>query len=602
MLSSLAMETILHRLNQWKLEAPAASAQKWKVGHDWKAISVSDLHARVAALARFLQSEGWRAGDIGLIYAYNSPAWVQMDLAFMLARGVSAGIYVNASIRQIHYILQHSEARFLVVDRIDSAHRVFQNRAPKDLSPHLHKVIVLSDEKNLPPWATSFADAVKAGERMTSPTFEEMLKKIVPSDRAAMIYTSGTTGQPKAVSLSYWNMAFAAHSYGATWNPPKTGRLFSFLPLAHVAERMVNVGMGITQRYTVWFCSSPMAIAQEMREVQPTIALCVPRLWDKLKEGFENRMAQMPAEQRERLQRAMEISKRYQSLVLQKKPVPAFLRLRHLIADRMILSKIREQLGVSQAKRTASGAAALAPTTLEWYRGIGVRLIEAYALSESSGVLTCGAGDEEAAYTVGRPYPDIELRLGPDGEIETRGPHVFQGYYKDPAGTAEVLKNGWLHTGDIGAIDERGLLRILGRKREIIKNAEGKMISPLYLETLIESSPLVDQAIVIGNERPYLVALITLSENLRPQRPDGATVEDREALDRIKAHVDEINRDIASHERIKGFKVLANPFSIENGEMTATMKLKRRVIEENYAELIKGLYDRGRAAGPEGRT
>ncbi len=587
------MDTLLHRLHQWKLAEPNAPAHKWKRDGEWVSLSVKELHSRVESLARYLISEGMCPGDIGLIYAYNSSAWLQMDLAFMLTRGSSAGIYINASVRQIHYIINHSEAKFLVVDRLEDTDKIFQGREPNEIFPHLRKIIVIKSKENLPGWAIHIDDAVEAGSRMLSPNFDELLVKVCPDDRAALIYTSGTTGQPKGVCLSHANMTYAASSY-SLWNPPKRGQLFSFLPLAHVAERTVALGMGLTNRYTVYFCSGPMAIAQELREVQPTVVLCVPRLWDKLKEGFENRMRQMPEKDQRRIRRAMEISKKYHTLSLQRKPVSPLLHLQYLIADRFVLKKIRTQLGIGQAQKMASGAAALSPATLEWFRGIGVRLIEAYALSESSGLLTCGTTEYETAHTVGVPYPGIEMRLGEDGEIQTRGPHVFQGYFKDEAATAEILKDGWLHTGDIGMIDENGNLKIIGRKREIIKNAEGKMISPLFLEAQLEAHPLIDQAIVIGNERPYLIALVTLAESVRPANPTSLTVEDPILVNQIQDHIDSINRQSAGHEKIKRFKILARPFSIESDEMTATLKLKRLVIERKYADLIESLYERPR--------
>lgn len=593
MVSSCDMDTLLHRLHQWKIEAPNAPAHKWKQDGTWVSISAQELHSRVEALARYLISEGMRAGDIGLIYAYNSSAWVQMDLAFMLTRGSSAGIYVNASVRQIHYIINHSEAKFLVVDRISDTEKIFQGREPSELFPNLRKIIVIRESENLPAWAIHIDEAVERGRRIPSPSFEELVAKLMPDDRAALIYTSGTTGQPKGVCLSHANMTYAASSY-SLWNPPKHGQLFSFLPLAHVAERTVALGMGLTNRYAVYFCSSPMAIAQELREVQPTVVLCVPRLWDKLKEGFENRMRQMTEKDQKRIRWAMNVSRKYHSLSLRKKPISPLLRLQYMIADRFVLQKIRTQLGIGQAKKMASGAAALSPATLEWFRGIGVRLIEAYALSESSGLLTCGTTEEETAYTVGVPYPGIEMRLGEDGEIQTRGPHVFQGYFKDEAATAAILKDGWLHTGDIGTIDENGYLKIIGRKREIIKNAEGKMISPLFLEAQLEAHPLIDQAIIIGNERPHLIALLTLAESVRPTNPTTLTIEDPDIVSQIQEHIDMINRESAGHEKIKRFKILARPFSIEGDEMTATMKLKRLVIEKKYSDLIESLYERPR--------
>lgn len=593
------MTSLLHGLYQWSSEAPDAIAQKYKFAGEWKPITVRTLVNKVEILADFLRGQGFGPGDVGLIYAYNSPAWIQMDLAFMLAGGSSAGIYVNASNRQIHYILNHAAAKFLVVERAEDIKKIFGEKPLKDAAPALQTVIVLTGEGPLPMQARYFDDIVSEGQNKKRRSFAEALTDIQASQQAMLIYTSGTTGQPKAVVLSHGNLTFAAECYRATWTPPEEGELFSFLPLPHIAERIANLGLGITNRYAVCFCSSPLNIASELREIQPTIAVCVPRFWDKLKEGVEKKIKGMPRRRQRVIQQAMAISFRYQNRKLSGRFVSPLLRAEYYLADKYVLAPIRQQLGLTRAERTVSGAAALSSSTLDWYRGIGVRLIEAYALSESSGVLTCGIATTETGYTVGVPYPGLEVRVSPeDGEIQTRGPHVFQGYYKDEIASRGVIEDGWLKTGDIGTFTPEGHLKILGRKREIIKNAEGKMISPLFLEAQIESHTLVEQAIVIGNELPHLVALVVLEEGAR-NRFKG---EDRKAIVReLQTHFDEINLDLASHERIRNFEILVQPFSIERDEMTATMKLKRHIIERNYTGVIMKMFDRpdGRPSGTQ---
>lgn len=589
-------DTLLHRLFAWSSEAPDAHAQMWKKDGVWTPVSAGLFAGNVEALARFLMREGFQPGDVGLIFAYNSPAYVQFDLALMLARGSSAGIYVNASAHHIGYIIGHAEAKFLMVDRLEDARRVFEGADPRARFPSLKRIIVNQAEGNLPEWAISFNEAVRIGkelssssreERSSSPSREELLSSLREDDRAVLIYTSGTTGLPKGVCLSHDNLIFAAKSYSSTWTPPKTGRMFSFLPLAHIAERMANIGIGLTRRYTVYFCSSPLAIASELKEVQPTICLCVPRLWDKLREGVEMKLKAAPEKKRKIAVWAMRVGSERTRRKVEGGFVSPFLALRYRIADKLVLSKIREQLGLKHAARTVSGAAALSPDTLEWYRGIGVNLIEAYALSETTGCLTCGMHDTNTSYTVGVPYPGIEIRLGSDGEIETRGRHVFQGYFKDEKSTAEMLSDGWLRTGDIGKFDENGNLRIAGRKREIIKNAEGKMISPLFIEAKLQAHSLIDQAIVIGNERPHMVALLTL--------PEGVTAS-AAVTQEVRDFVNGMNRDLASHERVKNFRILPRVFSIESDEMTATMKLKRHVIEKRYEDTVREMYENHRNA------
>lgn len=604
-------DSLLLRLFKWADDMPNAPAQAFKIDGQWQTISVQEMANRVLHLANFFSLKGIGPGKVGLIYSNNRPSWVQSDLALMLAGAASSGIYPNSSARQMNYILQHSEAEVLIIDNLESFEKLLKNNCSYQntdsaslcsentftnfydktlsvLSPYLKLVIVLdSDEKELPSGLISIAEVLRVGKtcgKLETPQFLEKINKIQP---AVLIYTSGTTGVPKAVVLSHQNLAFASNCYAQSWEAPPSGKLFSFLPLAHIAERITNLGIGITNRYTVYFCSNAMVIASELKEVQPTIALSVPRLWDKLKEGVERRIIKMPRHQQRLIHWAMQKAKHYYSLkiksnpIIKNNPISWWLSLQYWLADLLVLRKIRTQLGLLEAKRIVSGAAALSSATLEWYRGIGILIIEAYALSETSGVLSCGKPNEDTANTVGVPYAGIELALAADGEIITRGPHIFCEYFKDPLASSSMIKDGWLYTGDIGVFDSNGYLKILGRKREIIKNAEGKMISPLFIEAQLEEHFFIDQAIVVGNEKPYLVALITLLDS----RPLS-----EEVLRIIQDHIDVINRNCASHERIKKFRILERSLSIEQEEITPTFKIKRSFIEQKFQSEISSMY------------
>lgn len=588
------MESLLQTLFKWSQEEPMAPMQAFKKDGQWEKISTQECVNRVELLAHFLNKIGLEAGDVGVIYSYNCSEWVQMDLALMLIGASSAGVYTNSSIRTIHHIIQHSEAKLLVVDNYDSYRHLVGSKTLSQISSTIKKVVVLLEPaNNLVDWpddVISFSQALEIGRTddvNQSKTYEERLNEINRQNRAMLIYTSGTTGNSKAVCLTHENLAFASECYAQSWHAPQTGRLFSFLPLAHVAERITNLGIGIGNRYTVYFCSNPASIAAEMREVEPTIALAVPRLWDKFREGVEKRISRLPPKQQTQISWAMKIGADYWNQKINSRFISPWLKMRYVLADYLVLKKFRQQLGLGRSLRVVSGAAALSRATLEWYRGIGVVIIEAYALSESSGVLTCGKPNQETIGTVGFPYRGVEVRLASDGEIETRGKHVFQGYYKDSIATDEMIQDGWLRTGDIGQKDSNGCIKILGRKREIIKTAEGKMVSPLYLEAQLENHPWIDQAIVIGNEKPYLTALLTLSEEGKMVKLSGSASDWREE---IQQHIDQLNFELASHERIKQFQILTHHFSIDRDESTATLKVKRKVVETNYREQISSMY------------
>lgn len=586
----MANTTILHALNDWRHATPNDSAHAWKVGSEWKFKSITTVCEEVVALARFFQSSGGNL-PVGAIYASGSSEWMTTDIGLMLAGGVSAGIYLNASKSQWAHVIKQSEAVFLFVDQWKDIEKIIGSEV-KSFSelkvefPHLQKVILYREEprSGLGPEVISFQSAIAQGRTISNQSFEDFLRKIQPDQLATLIYTSGTTGVPKGVALSHRNMAFAAECYSATWTPPKTGRLFSFLPLPHIAERVTTLINGIARRYTIYFSSGPMALASELREVQPTILVAVPRLWDKLHEGVENRLAKLEPKQLKVARWAMKSADEYWTAQLAGK---SFLRpdlfLKWKLADVLVLKKIRHQLGLSQAARTVSGAASLPVQITNWYRSIGVNLIEAYALSETCGILTCGNPKEQTGGTVGRTYPGIHLRLAKDGEIEVSGHNVFMGYYKDPESTAAMIQDGWLRTGDLGVIDDKGFLKIVGRKREIIKTSEGKMISPLLIEAKLQSIPEVEQAVVIGNEKPHLVALFTLRAELEGPQD--------EVLARIQKILVLLNKELASHERVKAFRVLPEGLSIEKGELTATMKVRRHAVEERHRHLIHEMYN-----------
>jgi long-chain acyl-CoA synthetase len=596
------MPTVLHRLEAWASTAPQAPAQRFRNGGQWKAISARELRDNVYHLALFLESRGLGPFGGSVILSSNCPEWVQFDLAALLLGARSAGIYPNSSHRDTWYILNHTEATVLAVGNREFFNRITGESGPR-LPDRIRLVVVFDGDTSITPGAIAFADAVAEGRRLAASgqarQLREYLDAIDPKAGTIMIYTSGTTGNPKGALLSHDNLVYASDVATARWRLPLgSGELFSFLPLCHVAETLQNIGVGISRRFVVNFCSRFENASKELVEVQPTHLLCVPRVWEKMMEGVQRQTSRATGIRRGLAAWALGVGARVAEARYAGKRGSLWDRLQLALAERLVLSKIRRALGLGRAELLASGAAALPAHVARWFRSLGLEILEDYGQTESTGILCMTEPGTDSAGTVGKPIPGLEFRLAADGEIMTRGRHVFVGYFNDPAATAAVLtQDGWLHTGDIGEVDERGLVRILGRKKEVLKTSGGKMVAPLPIEERLRESPLIGQACMVGEGRKFLSALLTLSEgalaDLRMTSPaslDGTVVSHPPTLAEVGKMVADLNRSLAQYAQIKRFVVISREFSISGGEMTPTLKMKRRVIESNFRDVIDSMY------------
>lgn len=585
------METILHRLKNWADSSPSDIAQRFKVNGVWQNITAQEMWERVYHLCLFLESKGMSTQDVGCIFSPNNAQWVHVDLATVLLGAKSAGLYPNANAKDVKYILEHTESRFISV-----YNREFFDKVA--IPERTQVILVFDGSADFHPRAISYRDALAAGERLAgrAKAGSEYLKSLDPDAPAFMIYTSGTTGNPKGALLSNDNLCYTSDLVIRYWDLPKVGSLFSFLPLCHVAEKLQCIGVGISRQYTVSYCTKFDNLMVELPEVEPTLLLCVPRLWEKMMEGVLGKVNRSEGAKKKLALWALEVGAQAAEIKYAKK-TPAlsdFLRLK--IADRLVLSKIRKALGLGRAECLASGAAALPAHVSKWFRSLQLEILEDFGQTESTGVISMTERGVDAAGTVGKVLPGIEMRIAEDGEVLTRGRNVFKGYYKDEAALAQVLeKDGWLHTGDLGEIDARGFLKIRGRKKEILKTSGGKMIAPLPIEEALKTSAIISQVCIVGDGRKYLSALVTLSEaklaDLKTQGCLGqATVSDPKTLEAVKFQMDKINSELAGYEQIKRFTVLSREFSIVEGEMTPTLKMKRNVIENNYRAVIDGMY------------
>lgn len=594
------MPTVLHRLSRWANETPQAVAQRYKKKNSWIGISSSEFMDRIFHLTLYLESNGFTAKDIACIYSPNNPEWVHCDLAAQLLGGQSAGIYPNSTHKDVHYVLSHTEASVLAVYNKEYFDKIL---AGGELPSCIRKVIVFDGDTSISEKAVAYSDAVSEGAKLAKKSkkkIEEYLNAIDPEAPAFLVYTSGTTGNPKGAILSHDNLVFSSDVISRSWELPfGEGTLFSFLPLCHIAERLQNVGVGISQRYTVNFASKFENLNKELVEVQPTLLLSVPRLWEKMMEGVLHQVKNSPFPRRRLIEWALAVGARVSEAKYSKRfPHPLDLIQRE-VADRLVLSKVRYAMGLGKVQKIASGAASLSPQVSRWFRSLGLEILEDFGQTESTGVICVTEPRVDSAGTVGKPAPGTEFKLAEDGEVLCRGRNVFKGYFKDPVSTELVLppsEGGWLHTGDLAEFNERGLVKIKGRKKEILKTSGGKMVAPLPIEETLKASEIISQVCIVGDGRNYLSALITLSENKlnelkdRPGILDNLVVRDPEINQMVRAKVDEVNQGLASYEKVKKFAILSREFSIADGEMTPTLKMKRNVIESHFRTVIDDMY------------
>ncbi|HUP56237.1 MAG TPA: long-chain fatty acid--CoA ligase [Bdellovibrionota bacterium] len=595
------MPTVLHRLAKWAEVAPNAVAQTYKKDGRRVSITAKEFMDRVYHLALFLESRGLSPKDSGCIFAYNSPEWVHMDLATLLVGARSAGIYPNSVAKDIQYILNHTESRVLGVQNKEYFQRITDESGNVALPKSVELVIVFDNDASVSRQAVGYKTAIAEGAKLAQAKGESGLKqfldRIKPTEGAFMIYTSGTTGNPKGALLSHDNLVYTSDLASRYWSLPLgRGSMFSFLPLCHIAEKLQNVGVGISQRYAVNFATKFENVAAELPEVQPTLLLCVPRLWEKMMEGVLDKVAKGKGAKKVLATWALGVGARVADAKYSGRAPGLVDKLALPVADKLVLSKIRQALGLGKAELLASGAAALPAHVAKWFRSLGLEILEDFGQTESTGVICMTEPGVDSLGTVGKAVPGVEFKLAADGEILTRGRHVFVGYFKDEASTRATLEGGWLHTGDLGELNEKGQVRIRGRKKEILKTSGGKMIAPLPIEEALKAAPMISQVCVVGDGRKFVSALITLSESTlndlkgRNGALSGKVVDLPEVVKRVRDHIDELNGKLASYEQIKKFAVLSKEFSIVDGEMTPTLKMKRNVIETRYRDVIDQLY------------
>ncbi|MDX6697418.1 MAG: long-chain acyl-CoA synthetase [Solirubrobacteraceae bacterium] len=554
---------------------------------DSTALTWTQLRDRVDALAGGLSELGVKRGDTVALMFPNCPEFHIADLAVMTLGATPFSIYPTYTPDQIQYVVSDAGAKVALID--ESFQEVFE-KAREEL-PDLEHLIVGAD---------GMAEAETRGEGFDA---DAHWRAVEPDDVLTLIYTSGTTGPPKGVELTHENLLAGIGSIEDIIEFPDESRVISWLPSAHIAERNAHHYIPITFGMTVTTCDNPRDILKYLPEVRPTWFFAVPRIWEKLKAGLETMLAGQPDEQREPMERALNAAREKVRLEQAGEPVPEDLAREVAEADEKMFSGLRTMLGLDQVVAVNVGAAPTPPEVLEFFHAIGIELAELWGMSETCGAGTCNRPGEVKLGTVGPPAPGVEIKLADDGEVLVRGGVVMKGYRNQPDKTAEAIdSDGWLHTGDIGEIDEDGFLRIVDRKKELIINAAGKNMSPANIEGALKSgTPLIGQAAAIGDGRPYNTALIVLDADFAPSWAAKQGIEetslealagDERVVAAVQEGVDAANEKLARVEQIKKFTVVPGDWAPGGDELTPTMKLKRKPIAEKYAGEIEAMYSK----------
>lgn len=569
-------------------------ALRFKAERQWRDISSQDLMQRVRHTALGLDALGIAAGDRVAMLAESSPLWTIADFGILATGAINVPIYPTQSPQQVEYILDESRPRFLFVSTARQLKRI---HPVIEAFPDMRVITFQSGIEGYTDFAALEASGREA-ESGAAHRFDDMRSAIASDDPASIIYTSGTTGEPKGAILTHRNLCFNAVSSAEVISCGPGDVALSFLPLSHIFERTV-VYLAILRGVTVCYAESLETVAANLLEVRPTMMTAVPRFFEKVYERILKARSKLSPVKQKLFDWSLPVGRAWARAIDQGSRPSIGLRLRHAVADRLVFSKWRDVVG-NRLERFVSGGAPLSPDLAYTFWGAGIPILQGYGLTETSPVIAVNSVGRNRMGTVGHPIPGTEVRLADDGEILTRGPHVFLGYFKKPAETAEILaEDGWLKTGDIGSIDADGFVAITDRKKDLIKTSAGKYVPPQPIENLLRLSPFIDQAVLVGNGRKHVTALVVPS---REHAGEWATAEGLETGDldallaspallaAVRGEVARLTSHLADYERIKGVALIAHEFTIDGGELTPTLKVRRRFVEEKYREIIDALY------------
>jgi long-chain acyl-CoA synthetase len=572
-------------------------ALHWKENGDWKSLTWRGYRDEVAAVTLALRSLGFGPGQFGLIMARNVPEHMIADLAIAHAGGAAISVYNTLATEQLEYVANHSEASIAFVEDEGFLEKF---SAIRSSTPHLRHLVLVRG--SAPSGAMTWDSLLQKGRELLAANpgdFESSWRAVGPEDTISLIYTSGTTGPPKGVVYSHNNVLWTLESVQRFWEiEPQT--LVSYLPLAHISERITSQWRGIHLGHEVWLCPDPTLLLPYLLEARPTFFVGVPRVWEKLMAGLRAGIAAEPDEsKREMVNGALSAAIKAYRLKHDGQPVPPELA---AVVERSqpLFTLLRSKVGLDRCTTAITSTAPCRIELHEFWGALGLPLYEVWGMSELTGPATVVPMEDHQAPSIGKAMPGVEVKLGEDGELLVRGGNVMVGYYKEPEKTAETIDaDGWVHSGDIGEVGLNGQFRIVDRKKELIITSAGKNISPANLESVAKSSPIIGQAAAVGDSRNFISVLITLDPQVAPgwSKAHGVEASSVAELSQHPAVIDEVRRALTagnSHlsrvEQFKRFTILPNEWTAETEELTPTMKLKRRVISKKYENQIDAMY------------
>lgn len=584
-------------LKQVEIHGSNRVALRYKRDDDWKEHTWSDYFSNVERVAGGLANLGINTEDKVCLISTNCPEWFFISLAVQSLGAYLVPIYPNSTPDQAKYVVEHSEAKLLLVQ---DHSQLSKTDSWRNKLENLHKTILMFGEP--PDEVIRYKELITLGTKHCdeNPGFlKKHIDRLTPESPGGIIYTSGTTGPPKGTVLTQKNFVFEAASLLTIFDV-YDDQTISFLPLSHIAEQVQNIIGGIAAALTVSFAQSLETITDDLAEIRPTLFFAVPRVYERAYSTILERTSEFPLIKRSLFNWALKVGEKVRKYRNSNQDLPFVIKKKWNIANKLVFSKLKQRMGLDRAHFFASGAAPLPAAVSKFFGAMGMDIVEVFGQTECTGVCNSTIPGKTIPGAVGPPIPGCEVAIAEDGEIVTRGKNIFSGYLKDKAATDEALKEGWLYTGDIGYFDDEGYIHITDRKKDIIVTSGGKNVTPQNIEVLLKCYPGVSQAVVVGDRRKYLTCLFTLDADGLPKlceqlginalNPENA-VENEVILSKIQEYVDEVNKDLARYETIKYFRILPSDFSVETGELTPTLKVKRKIVNQKYEHIIDSMYE-----------